>query len=118
MPSLTPEQLQAARKASGRLGGRPRKPTIDEARRESLRELVPEAVRVLEQSLRSDDERLRLAAAREVFDRSGGRPPQRIESHAPTVAERLGEMAAEQLDELAREALEALGAAEGPPEVP
>ena len=34
MPSLTPAELQAARRASGRLGGRPRKPTVSEARPE------------------------------------------------------------------------------------
>jgi hypothetical protein len=44
MPRLTAAELQEARLASGRLGGRPRKPTVSEAREAALSELVPLAV--------------------------------------------------------------------------
>ena len=50
---LTPAELQAARRASGRLGGRPRRPTIDEARADALERLVPRAIRVVEEHLES-----------------------------------------------------------------
>ncbi len=53
MPSLTPAQLQEARIRSGRLGGRPKKPSVEEARRASLDELVPKALRVLNEHLDS-----------------------------------------------------------------
>jgi hypothetical protein len=47
VPSPTPHELQLARRASGRLGGRPRKPTRDDARERALDELVPKALKVL-----------------------------------------------------------------------
>lgn len=56
MPSLTPEKLQAARRASGRLGGRPRKPTRDEAREEALERLLPKALAVLAAHLGEGEE--------------------------------------------------------------
>ena len=56
MPSLTPEQLQEARRRSGRLGGRPRKPTVEEARQAALDELVPRALKVLRAHLGEGDE--------------------------------------------------------------
>ena len=46
-----PMELQEARRKSGRLGGRPRKPTVEEARRAALDELVPKALRVLNEHL-------------------------------------------------------------------
>ena len=51
MPSLTPAQLQEARRRSGRLGGRPRKPTREEARERALDELTPRALAVLRDHL-------------------------------------------------------------------
>ena len=51
MPSLTPAELQEPRKRSGRLGGRARKPTGDEARRAALDELVQTALGVLNEHL-------------------------------------------------------------------
>ena len=53
MASLSPAELQAARRASGRLGGRPRKPTVEEARAAALERLVPRSVAVLERHLDS-----------------------------------------------------------------
>src|SRR5215467_13945064 len=55
MASLTPAELQAARVASGRLGGRPRKPTVTEARQAALDELVPAAVRSLQAHIGDGD---------------------------------------------------------------
>jgi len=78
MPSLTPLELTEARLRSGRLGGRPKKPTRAEARQVKLEQLVPKALIVLEESLESEDERVKLGAAREVFDRSWGRPVQGV----------------------------------------
>lgn len=116
MPTLTPEELSEARRRSGRLGGRPRKPTVAEARQVKLEELVPKAVRVLEEHLAPDvPAATRQRAAEHVLDRALGRPLARVESR-PTVADELAGMTSEQLDELAREALTVLGAAEGPPE--
>ena len=46
-----PAELQEARIGSGRLGGRPRKHTVEEARRAALDELVPKALRVLNEHL-------------------------------------------------------------------
>jgi hypothetical protein len=54
MPSLTPAELQAARRASGHLGGRPRKPTVTEAREAALAELVPPSIARLKQHIESD----------------------------------------------------------------
>ena len=40
MPRLSPAELSEARRASGNLGGRPRKPTQAEARAAALEQLV------------------------------------------------------------------------------
>ena len=48
---LNPAQLQEARRRSGRLGGRPRKPTREEARERALDELTPRALAVLRDHL-------------------------------------------------------------------
>jgi hypothetical protein len=55
MARLTPVQLQAARVSSGRLGGRPRKPTVAEARQAALEELGPAAIRSLKEHLGNGD---------------------------------------------------------------
>jgi hypothetical protein len=54
VPSLTPAELQAARVASGNLGGRPRKPTVTESREAALAELVPPSIVRLKQHIESD----------------------------------------------------------------
>ena len=79
MPRLTPAELQAARVQSGRLGGRPRKPTVDEARSEALERLVPKAIRVLEEHLDSGRADAWRPALR-VLEYGWGRPPEQIES--------------------------------------
>jgi hypothetical protein len=78
---LTPDQLQAARAKSGRLGGRPRKPTVDEARAEALERLVPKAVRVLEEQLDSGRPDAWRSALR-VLEHGWGRPPEQITTEA------------------------------------
>jgi hypothetical protein len=50
---LSPSELQEARRRSGRLGGRPRKPTVSEAREAALAELVPPAVATLRAHIES-----------------------------------------------------------------
>jgi hypothetical protein len=81
MPSLTPEQLQAARRASGNLGGRPRKPTVEEARRVALEELVPKSLQVLRAHLGEGDAVNPDAwrAALRVFEHAFGRAPEQAE---------------------------------------
>ncbi|MFN8187400.1 MAG: hypothetical protein U0R69_10015 [Gaiellales bacterium] len=79
MAVLTPAELSAARLRSGRLGGRPKLPTVAEARAVKLEALVPKALLVLEDALRSDDERVALVAAREVLDRAWGKASARLE---------------------------------------
>src|SRR5262245_25104181 len=78
MPRLTPAELQAARIRSGRLGGRPRKPTVEEAREAALEQLVPKAVLVLRTHLGQGDEVNPAAwrAALRVFEHAYGRAPE------------------------------------------
>jgi hypothetical protein len=78
MPSLTPTELQEARRRSGRLGGRPRKPTVEEARRAALDELVPKALRVLSEHLDKGGPDAWRAALR-VFEHAYGRAPEQPE---------------------------------------
>jgi hypothetical protein len=78
MPSLTPAELQEARRRSGRLGGRPRKPTVEEARQNALEELVPAAVRSLKAHLGDGDPDAWRAALR-VFEHAFGRAPEQVE---------------------------------------
>ena len=78
MPSLTPAELQEARVRSGRLGGRPRKPTVEEARRAALDELVPKALRVLNEHLDKGGPDAWRAALR-VFEHAYGRAPEQPE---------------------------------------
>jgi hypothetical protein len=81
MPTLTPAQLQEARKRSGRLGGRPRKRSAEEARQAALDELVPKALRVLRAHLGEGDAVNPDAwrAALRVFEHQFGRAPEQIE---------------------------------------
>jgi hypothetical protein len=80
--SLTPRELQEARRRSGKLGGRPRKLTRDEAREAALDELVPCALRVLRLHLGDNAEPNPLAwkAALAIFPHAFGRPAQQMES--------------------------------------
>jgi hypothetical protein len=55
MARLTPEQLAEARRRSGRLGGRPRRPTHDEAREAAIERLTPKALAAIERKLDAGD---------------------------------------------------------------
>lgn len=82
MPTLTPQELLEARRASGRLGGRPRKPTVDEARADALARLVPKSIRVLEEHLdsgRPDAYRFAL----KLLEWGWGRPADHIAEDTP-----------------------------------
>jgi hypothetical protein len=81
MPSLTPQQLQEARRRSGRLGGRPRKPTVEEAREAALDRLTPKALKVLEAHLGEGNDVNPDAwrAALRVFEHAYGRAPDKVE---------------------------------------
>ncbi len=97
MARLTPDELQAARVRSGRLGGRPRNPTPGEARSDALERLVPKAIRVLEEHLDSGRPDAWRSACR-VLEHSWGRPPEHV-TFAPPVqnAEDLDEMTTDEL---------------------
>lgn len=75
MPRLTSQELQAARVRSGRLGGRPRKPSAEEARQAALEELVPAAIKSLRAHLGDGDPAAWRAALR-VFEHAFGRAPE------------------------------------------
>ena len=72
---MAPAELQEARIRSGRLGGRPRTPTIGEARRQALAELVPPAVTVLREHLEKGGPDAWKPALR-VLEHAIGRPPE------------------------------------------
>jgi hypothetical protein len=81
MPRLSVEELNEARRRSGNLGGRPRKPTRDEAREKALDELTPRALAVLKVHLSEPDEPNPEAwrAALRVFEHAFGRPEDRVD---------------------------------------
>src|SRR5438874_13679147 len=89
MPRLTPAELQEARRRSGKLGGRPRKPTTEEARAKALEELVPKALKVLTAHLGEGDEMNPEAwrAALRVFEHAFGRAPEQAEPEGSVVAD-------------------------------
>jgi hypothetical protein len=82
MPTLTPAELLEARRASGRLGGRPRKPTLDEARADALERLVPRSIRVLEEHLDSDRPDA-WRSAHKILEHAWGRPPDHVQLEIP-----------------------------------
>src|SRR5215204_3676557 len=106
MPKLSPTELQSARVRSGRLGGRPRKPTVDEARAVALERLVPKALQVLEEHLASGRPDAWRSAHR-ILEHSWGRPPEHV-APPPAVDEaeldgqKLSEMSTAELHELVR----------------
>ena len=71
---MRPSELQEARIRSGRLGGRPKKPTVEEARRAALDELVPKALKVLNAHLDKVGPDAWRAALR-IFEHQYGRAP-------------------------------------------
>jgi hypothetical protein len=64
---------------SGNPGGRPKMPA---ELREAMQCMADDAADVLRQCLTSDDERVRLAAAQQVFDRGYGKPNQSVDLKA------------------------------------
>jgi hypothetical protein len=64
---------------SGNPGGRPKMPA---ELREAMQCLADTAAKVLEDCLTSDDERVRLAAAQQIFDRGYGKPNQSVDLKA------------------------------------
>ena len=78
MPRLTPEQLQEARRKSGRLGGRPRRPTVEEARTAALGKLVPKSIAVLREHLDSGRQDAWRPALR-ILEHAWGRPKETVE---------------------------------------
>ena len=80
---MSPVELQDARRASGNLGGRPRKPTQAEARSKALEELVPLAIKSLATHLGDGDASAWRAALR-VFELSYGKPAETIEVDTAT----------------------------------
>lgn len=100
MPTPTPEQLSAARVASGRLGGRPKKPTLAEARERALAELEPRAMAVLREHLdRGGADAWR--AALTIFSHRYGRPQDHVvvDTGAPDI---VADLRALSSDDLAR----------------
>ena len=100
MPSLTPVELQKARKRSGRLGGRPRKPTRDEAREAALDELLPRSMQVLRAHLGDGEDINPQAwrAALRVFEHAFGKPPDEIDE--PQQPQTPGDVELMTLDEI------------------
>jgi len=101
MARLTPDELQETRRRSGRLGGRPAKPTVTEARNEALERLLPNSIRVVEEHLESGRPDAWRSAHR-VLEHCWGRPPDHVvASVGDTAAEvggrRLSEMSTEEL---------------------
>jgi hypothetical protein len=78
MPRLTAEELQEARRRSGRLGGRPPKPTAEEARRAALEKLVPKSLKVLTEHLESGRPDGWRPALR-ILEHAWGRPRETVE---------------------------------------
>jgi hypothetical protein len=86
LPRLSAAELAEARVRSGRLGGRPRKPTADEARDKALEELVPRAVKVLRDALDSGRGDASRPALR-VLDHAWGSPVAQHQVRAETTNE-------------------------------
>ena len=82
MPRLSPAELSEARRASGNLGGRPRKPPQAEARDAALAELVPPAILSLKAHLGTGDP-LAWRAALRVLEHAIGRPAETPDEPEP-----------------------------------
>jgi hypothetical protein len=117
MARLTASELQDARRRSGRLGGRPAKPTVGEARATGLERLVPKAIQVLEEHLvsgRPDAWR----SAHRILEHHWGKPPEYIAPTALDNAEidglNLDEMSTADLATLVKERRAKLASGERP----
>ena len=69
-------------------GGRPRKPTADEAREAVLQRLMPKALRVLEQEIEANDQDSWRAALR-LIEYGWGRPAEQADVRTETKVEEL-----------------------------
>lgn len=81
-------------------GGRPKGYA---ALRELCRQYTHDAVKVLTDALKSEDERLRVDAAKSLLDRGWGKPSSEIDLHITTMRELEG-MTTEQLERIANTA--------------
>ncbi len=73
------QKMQEARRRSGKLGGRPRRPTSDEAREGALARLVPKAIQKLEEHLDCGDPRVEAQAAIKLIEYEYGKPRQQLD---------------------------------------
>src|SRR3954468_24761669 len=106
MPKLTPKELQEARRRSGNLGGRPRKPTVEEARAAALDELVPRSLQVLKAHLGDGEPNADAwRAALRVFEHAFGRPKEEPEPVIPEDSLDLQAMSSSELAALRRRLL-------------
>lgn len=97
--------LPGARVRSGRLGGRPKKISRDEARAAALEELVPSAIRSLQNHLGDGDPASWRAALR-VFELAFGPPPEPDgEPAIPTSADEVARLGWRELQLLAARVL-------------
>src|SRR4051812_27460341 len=101
MPSLTPDELQEARRRSGRLGGRPRKPSRDEARAAALEALVPPAIASLRAHLGDGDPAAWRAGLRVLDLAYGPAPPEQEEARLPEHALDVGALSWRELQVVA-----------------
>jgi hypothetical protein len=70
------------------LGGRPRKPTSDEAREAALERLMPKALRVLKEKIEANDQDSWRATVK-LIEYGWGRPAEHVEVHGETPVELL-----------------------------
>ena len=96
LPRLSGAQLAEARRRTGRLGGRPRRVTHDDAREAVLQRLMPKALKVLEAKIEANDKDCWRAAIK-LIEHGWGRPTEQIEVRADEPVE---SMSLDQLREL------------------
>jgi hypothetical protein len=100
---LKPEELAEARKRTGKLGGRPRRPTRDEAREAAIERLTPKALQAIERKLDTEDpDSWRAGVALLAY--AWPKPAEQVEVRADAQVE---EMTIEQLRALRSKLLEA-----------
>jgi hypothetical protein len=80
MRHITKARMEQAKTDPAKKGGRPRKPTREEAEAKALDRMLPKAYKVLEEQLDDEDERVRQKAAIDVINRVKGKAPQTIKT--------------------------------------
>lgn len=78
MRMLTDQRMEAAKTDPAKKGGRPRKPTAKEAEEKALDRMLPKALRVLEEQLDDEDQRVRQKAAIDVINRVKGKAAETV----------------------------------------